>query len=73
MKGRINMLTKEEKAQIINNLIKNLESTKYYLEQELAAENFVGSGSDGWVESTNNQINSINSKIQYLNSVLTGL
>ena len=67
------MLTKEEKAQIINNLIKNLESTKYYLEQELAAENFVGSGSDGWVESTNNQINSINSKIQYLNSVLTGL
>jgi hypothetical protein len=73
MKGRINMLTKEEKAQIINNLIKNLESTKYYLEQELAAENFVGSGSDGWIESTNNQINSINSKIQYLNSVLTGL
>ncbi len=67
------MLTKEEKAQIINNLIKNLESTKYYLEQELAAENFVGSGSDGWIESTNNQINSINSKIQYLNSVLTGL
>lgn len=73
MKGRINMLTNEEKAQIINNLIKNLESTKYYLEQELAAENFVGSGSDGWIESTNNQISSINSKIQYLNGVLTGL
>ena len=67
------MLTNEEKAQIINNLIKNLESTKYYLEQELAAENFVGSGSDGWIESTNNQISSINSKIQYLNGVLTGL
>lgn len=67
------MLTNEEKAQIINNLIKSLESTKYYLEQELAAENFVGPGSDGWVESTNNQINSINSKIQYLNGVLTGL
>lgn len=67
------MLTKEEKTQIINNLIKNLESTKYYLEQELEAENFAGSGSDGWVESTNNQINSINLKIQYLNGVLTGL
>ncbi len=67
------MLSKEEKAQIINNLIKNLETTKYYLEQELAAENFAGAKSEGWIESTNSQINNINSKIQYLNDVLTGL
>lgn len=68
-----NELTNEEKIDILNNLIKNIKSTKYRVEQEILAEQNSNAPSEGWIDEANAQVNSLLQKIEYLQSVVDGL
>lgn len=53
------------KIEILNNLINNSESSKYWSEQEMAAESATSSPDQGVVDSLDIQINRLKEKIAY--------
>lgn len=64
------MLSQKEKKEIIESLIKNLESTKFQIEKELEAELSLDSYSNDWVVATNKQISDLSDKINYLELII---
>ena len=66
-------LTKEEKAQIINNHIKNLSYTKYNLEIDIVQENAKSSPVPSSIAAFENQIEDIDGQISALNTQLTAV
>lgn len=68
-----NELTNEEKIGILSNLIKNIKSTKYRVEQEILAEQNSSHPSEGWIEQANVQVNNLIEKINYLEQNLDNL
>lgn len=63
-------LTKEEKAQIINSHIRNLEYTKYNLEMDILKENAKTSPSSSALAGFNTQIDEVDEQISALESEL---
>ena len=66
-------LTKEEKAQIINNHIKNLSYTRYNLEIDVVAENAKAAPVASSISAFENQIEDIDGQIAALNTQLTAV
>ena len=63
------MLNNEEKNIILDNLINNYESNIFRLEQERDAEISLLEPSQGVIDNLNYQIDSLSTKITYLESV----
>lgn len=68
-----NELTNEEKANVLNNLIKNIKLTKYQVEQEILAEQNSSNPSQGWIDQASIQIKILVEKINYLENKLDNL
>jgi hypothetical protein len=66
-------LTKDEKAQIINNHIKSLSYTKYNLEIDILQENAKSSPVPSSIATFEDQIEDIEGQISALNAELTAV
>lgn len=66
-------LTKEEKAQIINNHIKSLSYTKYNLEIDVVQENAKAAPVASSITAFENQIEDVDGQILALNTKLTAV
>lgn len=66
-------LTKDEKAQIINNHIKSLSYTKYNLETDILQENAKSAPVASSITAFQDQIEDIQAQISALNAELTAV
>jgi hypothetical protein len=66
-------LNKEEKAQIINNHIKNLAYTRYNLEIDLVQENAKAAPIASSISAFEDQIEDVDGQIEALNTQLTAV
>jgi predicted nucleic acid-binding Zn-ribbon protein len=66
-------LTKDEKAQIINNHIKSLSYTKYNLEIDILQENAKSSPVPSSISTLEDQIEDVEGQISALNAELTAV
>lgn len=67
------LLTNEEKVSVVNQHLKNLEYSKYNVELSLMEENSTTQINDDMILSLNEQLVSINAKINILQQEITAL